>query len=400
MTMENLPAIKGGKPVRPEFLVFGQPVIEEDEIQAVVDTLKSGWISTGPRSIQFAKEFKEYVGSKHAIATNSCTASLHLCLKAIGVGHGDEVITTPMTFAATVNVIEHCGAKPVFADIQNKWFNIDPYEIEKKITKRTKAIIAVHFAGLTCDLDPIHEIAHKHGIPVIQDAAHAIGSEYQGKKIGGLGDFTCFSFYVTKNMTTAEGGMVTTNNPEMAKKIEILSLHGLDLDAWQRYSKKDFKHYEIAYPGYKYNMTDIAAALGSIQLKKLERFIKVRKEYADFYQEELGSMDQMIIPEFHDLGRHAWHLYPILLNTDSLTISRDDFISALHYENIGVGVHYRAVHFQKYYRETYGYKRGDFPNAEFVSDRVVSMPLSAKMTKEDAVQAVTAVKKILKHYKR
>lgn len=396
----KIPAVEGGTPVRDKYLVFGQPLIGEEEIEEVVAALRSGWISTGPRSIQFAKEFREYVGSKHSIATNSCTASLHLCLKACDIGPGDEVITTPMTFAATVNTIVHTGAKPVFADIQNKWFNIDPKEIEKKITPRTKAIIPVHFAGLTCDLDPIHEIAAKHGIPVIQDAAHAVGSEYKGRKIGSIGNFTCFSFYVTKNMTTAEGGMVTTDDPDKAKKIEVMSLHGLDQDAWQRYSSKGFKHYEIIYPGFKYNMTDIAAALGLVQLRKLDSFIETRGRYAARFKEALSHLDSLIIPDFHDLGKHAWHLYPILINPDALRITRDQFIEAMHREAIGVGVHYRAIHFQKYYRETFGYKRGDFPSAEFVSDRVVSLPLSAKMTPQDVEDAIEAVVKVLEYYKR
>ena len=244
----GLPALEGGSPVRENYLVFGQPLIGEEEIAEVVDTLRSGWISTGPKSVQFAREFRDYVASPYSIATNSCTSALHLALAACGVGPGDEVITTPMTFAATVNVIVHQGAKPVFADIKPVWFNIDPAEIEKKITPKTKAIIPVHFAGLSCDMDEILAIARRHKLWVIEDAAHGVGTEYKGRKIGSISDFTCFSFYVTKNITTSEGGMITTPHQDKAEMIHRMSLHGLDLDAWQRYSSRGFKHYEIVYP--------------------------------------------------------------------------------------------------------------------------------------------------------
>ena len=394
------PAIEGGTPTRGEFLIFGSPQIGPEEIEAVVETLKSSWISTGPKSVAFAKAFREYVGAPHSIATNSCTSALHLCLNAAGVGPGDEVITTPMTFAATSNVIVHQGAKPVFADIEKEGFLIDPAQIERKITKKTKAVVPVHYAGMACDMDRICAIAKSHKLKLIEDAAHAAGTQYKGRKIGNIGDFTCFSFYVTKNLTTGEGGMVTTADPEAAKMIEKLSLHGLDLDAWQRYSKKGFKHYEIVYPGYKYNMTDIAAALGLCQLRKLDEFIRVREEYARTFEEALGGMDALILPKDNGVGRHAWHLYPVLVRTEALRIGRDQFIEALHAENIGVGIHYRAIHLQKYYRETYGFKPGDFPNAEFVSDRVISLPLYPKMTPRDVEQTIEAVRKLVSYYRR
>ena len=396
----ELPAMEGGAPVCNEYLVFGAPLLEEEEIQAVVDTLRSGWISTGERSVLFAKKFREYVNCQYSIATNSCTSALHLALAACGIGPGDEVITTPMTFAATVNVIVHLGAKPVFADIQPDWFNIDPLEIEKNITPKTKAIVPVHFAGLSCNMDEIMSIAKRYNLFVIEDAAHAVGAEYKGKKIGGIGDFTCFSFYVTKNITTAEGGMVTTNHAEKAAMIQKMSLHGLDLDAWQRYSHRGFKHYEIVYPGYKYNMTDIAAAIGLEQLKKIGRFIEIRSEYAEYYERELGNCNEILVPKYHKNGRHAWHLYPILVKPQALRINRDQLIEALHCEKIGCGIHYRAIHFQKYYRETLSYKRGSFPNAEFVSDNVISLPLSPKMSREDVFDTIKAVQKIVKYYKR
>lgn len=396
----NKPAIEGGTPTRDEFLIFGSPQIGPEEIEAVVETLKSSWISTGPKSVAFAKAFREYVGAPHSIATNSCTSALHLCLNAAGVGPGDEVITTPMTFAATSNVIVHQGAKPVFADIEKEGFLIDPAQIERKITKKTKAMVPVHYAGMACDMDRIAAIAKAHKLKLIEDAAHAAGTQYKGRKIGNIGDFTCFSFYVTKNLTTGEGGMVTTADPEAAKMIEKLSLHGLDLDAWQRYSKKGFKHYEIVYPGYKYNMTDIAAALGLCQLRKLDEFIRVREEYARAFEKALGGLDALMLPKDNGVGRHAWHLYPVLVRTEALRIGRDQFIEALHAENIGVGIHYRAIHLQKYYRETYGFKPGDFPNAEFVSDRVISLPLYPKMTPRDVEQTIEAVRKLVAYYRR
>ncbi len=386
--------------MRGEFLTFGAPSIGPEEIQAVVDTLKSSWISTGPKSVAFAKAFREYVGAPYSVATNSCTSALHLCLSACGVGPGDEVITTPMTFAATANVIVHQGARPVFADIEKEGFLIDPDQIEKKIGEKTKAIIPVHYAGMACNMDRIAAIAKARKVKLIEDAAHAAGTQYKGKKIGSIGDFTCFSFYVTKNLSTAEGGMVTTADAEAAKTIEKLSLHGLDLDAWQRYSKKGFKHYEIVYPGYKYNMTDIAAALGLEQLKKLDNFISTRETYAKKFEKELGAIDCLILPRDNGLGRHAWHLYPVLVRPEMLNINRDQFLEALHAENIGVGIHYRAVHLQKYYRETFGFKPGDFPNAEFVSDRVLSLPLYPKMTLRDMDQTIEAVRKVAAYYRR
>lgn len=400
MNKVAVPALEGGTPVRDKYLIFGQPLIGEEEIDAVVETLRSGWISTGAKSVLFAKNFREYVKNDFSVATNSCTSALHLSLAACGIGPGDEVITTPMTFAATVNVIVHLGATPVFADIQDSWFNINPEEIEKKITSKTKAIIPVHFAGLACDMDAIMQIAKKHNLFVIEDAAHAAGTEYKGRRIGSIGDFTCFSFYVTKNLTTAEGGMVTTRHEEKSKMIQRMGLHGLDLDAWQRYSHRGFKHYEIIYPGYKYNMTDVAAALGLVQLGKLDDFIDVRTKYAMRFEKELSSLSPIIIPSYHSDGRHAWHLYPIIIRPDSLKINRDDFIEALHRENIGSGIHYRAIHFQQYYRERFSFKRGDFPNAEFISDNVVSLPLSPKMTDKDVDDTIEAVKKVILYYQR
>ncbi len=399
---KELPALEGGKPVRDTYLTFGAPLLEEDEIQEVVASLRSGWIGTGPKTRQFAQDFKTYVGAPFAVPTNSCTSALHLSLAACGVKAGDEVITTPMTFAATANVIIHCGARPVFADVEPGCsFLIDQKEIEKKITPKTRAIVPVHFAGLPVDLDAILAIAKKHKLFVIEDAAHAAGTEYKGRRIGTAGDFACFSFYVTKNMTTGEGGMVTTKNEELAKKVEIMALHGLSLDAWKRFSDDGFKHYDVVYPGYKYNMTDMAASLGLHQLKKLDTFIEKRKEICMAYEKQLADLeDAIILPKDNGRGKHAWHLYTVLLKPGALRISRDQFMAALHKENIGMGVHYRAVHLQPYYADTFGYKRGDFPNAEFISDNVVSFPLSSKMTQKDTDDSIKALRKVIQYYKK
>ncbi|RKY89127.1 UDP-4-amino-4,6-dideoxy-N-acetyl-beta-L-altrosamine transaminase, partial [candidate division KSB1 bacterium] len=271
------------RPVRDRFLPFHQPSIDGEEIQEVVDTLKSGWITTGPKTKLFEKKFQEYIGCKYAIAVSSCTAGLHLALVAAGVGQGDEVITTPYTFATTGEVIIQIGAKPVFVDIEEDGFNIDVTKIPEAITPETKAIIPVHFAGEPCDMDEIMKIAQENNLFVIEDAAHAVGAEYKGKKIGNIGDVTVFSFYATKNLTTGEGGMVTTNNDELAEKIRLLSLHGISKDAWKRYTAEGSWYYEILYAGYKYNMTDIQASLGIHQLNKLEKFLSIRQKYAQRY---------------------------------------------------------------------------------------------------------------------
>jgi len=327
------------RPVRDRFLPFHQPSIDGEEIQEVVDTLKSGWITTGPKTKLFEKKFQEYIGCKHAIAVSSCTAGLHLALVAAGVGQGDEVITTPYTFATTGEVIIQIGAKPVFVDIEEDGFNIDVTKIPEAITPETKAIIPVHFAGEPCDMDEIMKIAQENNLFVIEDAAHAVGAEYKGKKIGNIGDVTVFSFYATKNLTTGEGGMVTTNNDELAEKIRLLSLHGISKDAWKRYTAEGSWYYEILYAGYKYNMTDIQASLGIHQLNKLEKFLSIRQKYAQRYSSAFADISEIKIPPVNHHVRHAWHLYVIRLNSASLSIDRKQFIEALKAENIGSSVH-------------------------------------------------------------
>jgi len=382
-------------PTRKDFLVFGSPRIEEPEIGEVVDTLRSGWLSTGPKVAGFEKSFREYIGSKYAMALHSCTAGLHLAMIVSGLGPGDEIITTPMTFAATANVIIHIGARPVFVDIDKHTMNIDPALIEKSITKRTKAIIPVHFAGRPCNMDAIMSIAKKHRLLVISDAAHAIEAIYKKKKVGAIGDITVFSFYVTKNVCTGEGGMVTTNNKEWAEKIQMYGLHGMSKGAWHRYSDKGFKHYQVIFPGYKYNMMDIQASLGIHQLKRINKYHKIREKIWQKYDGAFEELPFILpVPAEKDTV-HARHLYTPLLDIKKAGMTRDVFQQALYEENIGTGIHFVALHLHPYYANTFGYKRGDFPNAEFVSDRTISLPLSAKLTEEDTDDVINAVKKIL-----
>lgn len=396
----NIPAIEGGKPVRDKFLVFGKPKIGKDEIDEVVASLEIGWLGTGPKVAKFENEIAKYTNSKYALALNSCTAGLHLSLLACGVKKGDEVITSPMTFAATANVIEHVGAKPVFADVDLETMNIDPLEIKKKITKKTKAIIPVHMAGRPCDMDAILKIAKKHKLYVIEDAAHALGAEYKGKKIGSISDLTAFSFYATKNLVTGEGGMVTTNNEDYANFIKVNALHGMSKDAWKRYSDEGFKHYMVTHPGYKYNMMDLQAAIGIHQLKKFEKNQKKREKLWHFYNKSFKNLPLETPAPIKKNIKHAYHLYTILVDIDSILATREDIQKALHAENIGIGIHFIALHLHPFYKEKYGYKKGDFPNAEYISDRTISIPFSPYLTKKDRQDVVDAIIKILNYYKK
>ncbi len=382
-------------PTRNKFLPFAFPDIRDEEIEEVIDTLRSGWITTGKKTKRFEEEFREYIGCEHAIALSSCTAALHLALVAADIGKGDEVITTPFTFAATGEVINYVGATPVFVDIEEDTYNVDPNKIEDAITPQTKAIIPVHYAGQPCDMDRILKIAKKYDLIIIEDAAHALGAKYKGKKVGTIGDISAFSFYATKNLTTAEGGMVTTNNSEYAERIRILSLHGMSRDAWRRYEDKASWYYEILDVGYKYNMTDIQASLGIHQLAKFERFQEIRRRYAELYTDELKDVEGVTTPHVRFDVQHAWHLYTILIDEKVLGINRARFIEKLNRENIGTSVHFIPLHLHPYYQRTYGYKRGDFPNAEYVYDRIISLPLYPSMSKDDVGDVINAIKKIV-----
>ena len=400
MIMKNKLALHGGSSVRKEFLVFGSPHFEEDEINEVVDSIRSGWVGMGPKVAKFEKMFSQYVGTRHAIGLNSCTAGLHLSLLVSNIKPGSEVITTPMTFCATANSIIHAGCTPVFADVDKRTFNIDPYEIEKKITSKTKALIVVHMAGRPCEMDRIIELCKKHNLILIGDCAHAIEAEYGGKKVGAYGDMGVFSFYVTKNLVTAEGGMVTSDNEEYANAIKIYGLHGMTKDAWNRYSDEGYKHYSVIYPGYKYNMTDIQASFGIHQLKRIELQYKRRREIWKRYDEAFKHLPVITPAKFEEGTRHALHLYTLLVKPEELTADRDTIMNAITRENIGLGVHFISLHLQPYYQENFGYKRGDFPSSEFISDRTLSIPLSSKLSDNDVDDVIEAITKVFNYYKR
>ena len=375
-----------------EFLPFSRPSISREAIDEVVACLESGWITTGPRVKKFEEELKRYFNAPHALALSSATAGLHLALLALELKPGDEVITTPMTFAATLNTIVLAGGRPVLVDVELDTYNMDVSKLAKAITKRARAIMPVHFAGLPVDLDPLYELADKHGLRVIEDAAHAIGTEYKGKRIGAFGDTQVFSFHPNKNMTTGEGGCVVTRDDKLAEKIALLRFHGMDREAWNRFGKSGSQHYEIVLPGFKYNMMDIQAALGLHQLPALDGFIKRRMELALRYQKIFADWPQWTrpgTPKF--VHRHAWHLYTPLINPAAAGMDRDAFMQGMKQRNIGTGLHYRAAHLYPYYREHYGFKPGDFPNAESISDRIVSLPLFPGMRDADQDRAIAAM---------
>jgi dTDP-4-amino-4,6-dideoxygalactose transaminase len=384
--------------LRKEFLPFSLPSIDDAEIAEVTDSLRSGWITTGPKTEEFARLFALKCGAAYAVPVNSCTAALHLSLVALGVGPGDEVITSPLTFCSTANVIVHTGATPVLADIDPETLNIDPAAVKKRITASTKAVIPVHYAGHPAALDSIMEITGERGIKVIEDAAHAPFAEYKGTVLGAISEATCFSFYATKNITTAEGGMLTTNDKDIYEKASALSLHGLSKDAWDRYSAKGSWYYEVAHPGFKYNMFDIQAALGLVQMGKYESLQARRDEIAAAYHAAFAGHPGLIVPVARDHVRHVWHLYPIRLRYENLDIDRGAFIEEMKARNIGTSVHFIPVHLHPFYRDTYGFKRGDYPVAEDAYDRLVSLPIYPRMTDEDVADVIAAVKGILEEH--
>lgn len=355
---------------------------KEEKIE-VLKALDSGWVTLGPRVRQFEEDFAKYVGSKHSIAVSSCTAALHLSLLCLGIGKGDEVITTPFTFAATSNTIIHAGAKPVFVDIDPQTFNIDADKIEEKITKKTKAILPIHYGGQPADMDKILKIARKHRLKVIEDAAHAVGTEYKGKRIGSIGDLTCFSFHPIKNISTGDGGMVTTDNSEYAEMITLLRLHGMSKEAWKRHSAAGSWKYDISVAGFKYNMTDIQAALGIHQLRKLDRFIAIREEYAQRYDKMLSSIPEVTVPFVAPDIRHARNLYTVMVDTKTLTLNRDGLVEELKKANIGASVYFIPLYRFSLYRKVLGYQKRDFPVTENVYEKIISLPLYPKMKSSD-----------------
>lgn len=364
-----------------DFLPFSRPTISQEAIDDVVACLKSGWLATGPRVAAFTEALQNYFQAPHVLPLMSATTGLHLALIAMGVGPGDEVITTPMTFAATLNVIALTGATPVLVDIDPNTLNMDVNLLEDAINPRTRVIMPVHFAGLPVDMDPIYELAERHGLRVLEDAAHSIGTEYKGKRVGNFGDVQVFSFHPNKNMTTLEGGCIVTRDATLADQIGKLRFHGMDRSAWNRFGKSGTQDYEIVLPGYKSNMTDVQAAIGIRQLESLDDFIARRTVLAERYQEALADWAQWSLPATPDFDHvHAWHLYTPRINVEAAGMDRDEFMQKMKERNIGTGLHYRAVHLYPYYREAFGFKEGDFPHAESVGERIVSLPLFPLMT--------------------
>ena len=381
-------------------LPFHKSWLEEAEHREVEDTLNSGWLTTGPKAQKFEEAFKDYIGCKHAVALNSCTAGLNLALTVQNFAEGDEVITTPMTFPATTNVILLQRLKPVFADIEPGTLTIDPRKIEAKITPRTRAIIPVHFAGHPCDMTPIQELADRHKLVIIEDAAHALESGYKGKKIGNLGNATAFSFYANKNITTGEGGMLVTNDDALAETIRIMRLQGISRDAWKRYGKSGFSHWEHTLAGHKCNMSDLNASIGIHQIKKVERFMTLRKKYVSMYDRAFADVAELETLAVRDYATHAHHLYVISLHLERLTIDRDGFLDAIQSTGIGVALHYVALHLQPYYVKNFNTKPQDFPIASNYSERVITLPLYPKMSSADVERVIVTVKDLIKKFRR
>jgi len=385
-------------PTQP-FIPFHRPSIGEDEIEEVGAALRSGWLTTGPRTAQFEKEFSQYVGSPCAIAVNSCTAGLHLALAALGIGKGDEVITSPLTFCSTVHTILQVGARPVLADVAADG-NIDPAEIEKAITSSTRAIVPVHFGGLPCRMRAIRALARKHGLFVVEDAAHAAGAHFEGHPIGAssddedTSDAVAFSFYATKNMTTGEGGMITTSRESLAAKIRMLSLHGMSRDAWDRYSEQGSWYYEVVDGGFKYNLSDIQAALGIHQLRKLDGFVEKRTHYAAIYNQAFSALEEVEIPPVAENVRHAWHLYVLRLNLDLLRVDRREFIQELRRKGVGASVHFIPIPLHPYFAKM-PLAQGNCAQALSLYPRIVSLPLYPALTEEQVHHVANCVKDAL-----
>ena len=387
----NIPPIRS----KDRFLVFGAPAIEEAEIEEVVASMRSGWLGTGPKVARFENDFKGYKGADHAVAVNSCTAALHLSILSAGIQPGDEVITTPMTFCATVNAIIHAGAVPVLADVDPVTMNINPEEVKLKVTPKTRAILPVHFAGRSCDMDPICEIAKRHQLRLIEDCAHAVETEYKGRKAGTFGDFGCFSFYVTKNIVTGEGGMVLAHREEDAARIKVLALHGMSKDAWMRFGDEGYKHYFVVECGFKFNMMDVQAAIGIHQLSRVEAYWRRRQEIWNRYNEAFADLPIGLPADPEPDTRHAHHLYTILVDPVKTGISRDAFLDSMTIQNIGVGVHYLSIPEHPYYQQKFDWKPEDYPNAMRIGRQTVSLPLSARMNSQDVADVIAAVQKVV-----
>jgi len=381
--------------MRNSYLVFGQPLIEQPEIDEVLASLRSSWLGTGPKVAEFEKRIAAYKGVPHALALNSCTAGLHLACLVLGLRPGDEVITTPMTFCASVNAIVHAGAVPVLADVDPVTMNLDPEQVRRKITKRTKALLPVHFAGRSCDMDALMAIAKQHGLKVIEDCAHAIETEYRGQKAGTIGDLGVLSFYSTKNIVTGEGGMVLTRDAQLARRTKVLGLHGMSADAWKRFSDDGYKHYDVEEIGFKYNMMDLQAAIGMHQITRVELWWQRRLQIWRRYMQELSDLPIGLPAPWGEHERHALHLFTLQVDKARCGVSRDELLMRLHRQNIGTGVHYRAVPGFKVYRERFGWKPEDYPAAHTIGERTLSIPLSAKLSDTDVGDVIAAVRSAL-----
>ena len=379
---------------------FHRPSIGEEEIAEVVDTLRSGWLTTGPKVERFQREFAAAVNARHAVALNSATAALHLALEAVGVGAGDEVIIPAYTFAATGEVVTYLGARPVLADCRADTLNIEVGTIEPLLTGRTKAIVPVHIAGQVCDMEPILELARTRGLFVIEDAAHALPASYKGRLVGTIGDITAFSFYATKTITTGEGGMVTTERDDYAARMKMMSLHGLSGDAWNRYSSRGHWYYEISEFGFKYNLTDVAAALGLRQLERMWAFHRRREQIARMYNDTFGELDTCLVPRDAGFGTHAWHLYILELNLPVLAVGRNQVLDSLRQKGVGTSVHFMPLHLHPVYQRMYGYQAGQFPTAEAVFSRACSLPIYPGMTDGEVAHVIDAVRSTLRDSRR
>jgi len=392
-------AIHGGSPVRASLLPYGRQSVDEADIAAVVEVLRSDWLTTGPKVAEFEQAFAARVGAAHAVSFTSGTAALHAAAFAAGLKAGDEAITTPMTFAATANCVLYQGAAPVFADVSADTLNLDPEQIEKKISPRTKAILPVDYAGHPAELTPIIETARRHGLVVIEDACHALGAEYDGRRVGSIADMTVFSFHPVKHITTGEGGMVATNNPQFAETLRRFRNHGISSDARQRQNAGQW-HYEMVLLGFNYRLPDIVCALGIQQLKKLDANLARRREIAALYTAAFRDVSGVIPPVVRPEANPAWHLYPIRLDPEKLSADRAQIFRALRAENIGVNVHYIPVHLHPYYRERFGYKGGEFPVAEGAYSRLISLPMFHGMSDQDVKDVIAAITKVFSTYSR
>lgn len=383
--------------IKDNYIKFSKPLIGREEVKEVKKVLESGWLTTGLVTKDFENKFRKYKNAKYALALNSCTAALHLSLKLLNLKKGDEVITSALTFASTVNSIINSGATPVLADVEYDTQNIDPIQIEKKINKKTKAILIVHFAGRVCEMNEIMKISKKHNLPIIEDCAHAIESKYNNKHVGTFGTFGCFSFYATKNLSIGEGGMLLTNSKKLYERARILSLHGMDKAAWNRYGKSGYRHYDVSEIGYKYNLMDLLSAIGIVQLKRLNQNLKKRKKIWDYYYNSFNS-SLFKMPKLwnKNKSKHSYHLFNLYLDKKIHGISRDETILKLHKKKIGIGIHYKAIPDHTIYKKLFKWKINDFPNAKKIGRQTISLPLSPSLSTSEVLKVVNSVKKLIK----